>query len=94
MSTPSTTTTNTPAADTSARGIRSTASHATAKRPGRLAVGITRIGHEVRGYFRTPDAVFFTFLFPIIMLTLFSVAFDSAPDIQAGPGVSVDYATY
>lgn len=63
-------------------------------RIGPVRTGAVRIGYEVRSYFRAPDSVFFTFLFPIIMLALFSVAFDSAPDIQAGPGVSVDYATY
>ncbi len=59
-----------------------------------LALGVDRVRYEVRSYFRAPDAVFFTFLFPIIMLALFSVAFGSAPDIGPGPGVSVDYATY
>jgi ABC-2 type transport system permease protein len=57
-------------------------------------VGVARITYEIRSYFRAPEAVFFTFLFPIIMLALFSVAFSSAPDIQAGPGTSVDYASY
>lgn len=57
-------------------------------------VGIARISYEIRSYFRAPESVFFTFLFPIIMLALFSVAFSSAADIQAGPGTSVDYATY
>ncbi|MDM7891387.1 ABC transporter permease [Curtobacterium caseinilyticum] len=57
-------------------------------------LGLHRIGYEVRSYLRAPDAVFFTFLFPVIMLALFSVAFGSSPDIQAGPGASVDYATY
>lgn len=52
-----------------------------------------RITYEIRSYFRAPDAVFFTFLFPIIMLALFSVAFSSAADIRAG-SASVDYATY
>lgn len=79
-------TTTTPTADTTARGIRSTASPSRRKRPGRLAVGVSRIGHEVRGYFRTPDAVFFTFLFPFIMLGIFTAAFSSSGDIQAGPG--------
>ncbi len=53
-----------------------------------------RVGYEIRSYFRAPDTVFFTFLFPIVMLALFSVAFSSAPDIGPGPGASVDYATY
>ncbi|MFS0730039.1 ABC transporter permease [Curtobacterium sp. 1P10AnD] len=57
-------------------------------------LALARIRYEVRSYFRAPDAVFFTFLFPIVMLALFSVAFSSAPDISAGRGVSVDYATY
>jgi ABC-2 type transport system permease protein len=54
---------------------------------------VNRITYEIRSYFRAPDAVFFTFLFPIIMLALFSVAFSSAADIRAG-SASVDYATY
>jgi ABC-2 type transport system permease protein len=69
------------------RGTRATrAADGAARRPSRLAVGVTRIGHEVRGYFRTPDAVFFTFLFPLIMLGIFTAAFSSSGDIQAGPG--------
>ncbi|WIB61431.1 ABC transporter permease [Curtobacterium sp. MCLR17_007] len=59
-----------------------------------MTTGAARISYEIRSYFRAPDSVFFTFLFPIIMLSLFSVAFSSAADIQAGPNVSVDYATY
>lgn len=57
------------------------------------SIGASRVAYEIRSYFRAPDAVFFTFLFPIVMLALFSVAFSSADPIQAGP-VSVDYATY
>jgi ABC-2 type transport system permease protein len=60
-------------------------------------VNAARITYEIRSYFRAPEAVFFTFLFPIIMLALFSVAFSSAPDITAGTGPNaqhVDYATY
>lgn len=82
-------TTTTPAEPGTARGIRSTAPDARrrrATRPGRLALGIARIGYEVRGYFRTPDAVFFTFLFPFIMLGIFTAAFSSSGDIQPGPG--------
>jgi len=58
------------------------------------AIGAHRIAYELRSYFRAPDSVFFTFLFPIVMLALFSVAFANAEDIHAGPNVSVDYATY
>ena len=51
-----------------------------------LRVGVSRIGYETKGYFRSPDAVFFTFLFPLIMLGIFTAAFSSAGDIQPGPG--------
>ena len=56
------------------------------RRPGRLRVGLSRIGYETKGYFRSPDAVFFTFLFPVIMLGIFTAAFSSSGDIQPGPG--------
>lgn len=36
------------------------------------------VAFETRGYFRSADTVFFTFLFPIMMLGIFGVAFDSA----------------
>jgi ABC-2 type transport system permease protein len=40
-----------------------------------IRLGWARIGYEVRLYFRQADTVFFTFLFPVVMLTIFSVAF-------------------
>jgi len=40
-----------------------------------LRLGYSRIGYEVKTYFRQGDSVFFTFLFPLVMLTIFSVAF-------------------
>jgi ABC-2 type transport system permease protein len=40
-----------------------------------LRLGALRIGYEVRAYFRQGDTVFFTFLFPVVMLTIFSVSF-------------------
>lgn len=64
----------------------------TNRRPGVAAIGIARIGYEVKGYFRSPDAVFFTFLFPLIMLGIFTAAFSAAGEIQPGPdadGISV-----
>ena len=61
--------------------------------PSPVSLGFARIAYEVRSYFRAPESVFFTFLFPVVMLALFSVAFDSMRDIQAGTA-SVDYATY
>lgn len=54
--------------------------------PGVLAVGLRRIGFELKQYFRSPDVVFFTFLFPIFMLCIFAVAFDSSGPVSAGPG--------
>jgi len=61
--------------------------------PTPVSLGVARIAYEVRSYFRAPESVFFTFLFPVVMLALFSVAFGSMRDIQAGTA-SVDYATY
>jgi len=61
--------------------------HGRATRPGMLRTGASRIGYEVKGYFRSPDAVFFTFLFPIIMLGIFTAAFSAAGDIQPAPGM-------
>ncbi|MCY7412721.1 MAG: ABC transporter permease [Salinibacterium sp.] len=40
-----------------------------------VRLGLNRIGYEVKAYFRQGDSVFFTFLFPLVMLTIFSVAF-------------------
>lgn len=43
-----------------------------------LRNGLSRAGYEIRGYFRQGDSVFFTFLFPLVMLLIFSVAFSDA----------------
>lgn len=63
-----------------------------------MKTATSRIGYEIRSYFRAPDAVFFTFLFPVVMLALFSVAFADADPISAvaanGRPIDVDYATY
>ena len=40
-----------------------------------IRLGASRIRYEVKTYFRQGDSVFFTFLFPLVMLTIFSVAF-------------------
>jgi ABC-2 type transport system permease protein len=42
-----------------------------------IRLGGSRIGNEVRSYFRQGDSVFFTFLFPLLMLTIFSTAFST-----------------
>ena len=53
--------------------------------PGVLRTGLTAIGFELKGYFRAPDAVFFTFLFPVLMLAIFATAFSSVGEVGAGP---------
>lgn len=50
-----------------------------------LTLGFSRIRYEVKTYFRAGDQVFFTFLFPVVMLTIFSVAFSSSGKIGASP---------
>lgn len=61
-------------------------SHPTnARPPGILRVGVDAIGQELRAYFRTPDTVFFTFLFPVLLLGIFGVAFESSGDVGARP---------
>lgn len=47
-----------------------------------LRLGAHRAGYEIRGYFRSPDQVFFTFLFPVLFLALFTVIMG---DIDASP---------
>lgn len=61
-----------------------------------LRLGLSRIRYEVRSYFRQGDTVFFTFLFPIVMLAIFSVAFSSMGKVGAGPDGTggVTYAAY
>lgn len=59
-----------------------------------LKNGIARIGYETRVYFRTPDQVFFTFLFPALMLAIFATAFGSVEQFAGGPDGYIDAATY
>ncbi|MDQ1129511.1 ABC transporter permease [Microbacterium sp. SORGH_AS_0888] len=42
-----------------------------------LRLGLSRVRYEVRSYFRQLDSVFFTFLFPVLFLLIFAVAFAS-----------------
>ncbi|MBN9613847.1 MAG: ABC transporter permease [Actinobacteria bacterium] len=53
--------------------------------PGILSAGFSAMKLELRGYFRSPDTVFFTFLFPILMLGIFGIAFDSVGEIGQLP---------
>ncbi|MET0736289.1 MAG: ABC transporter permease [Microbacterium sp.] len=57
-------------------------------RRGIIAVGLWRARFEILQYFRSGDTLFFTFLFPVFMLGLFSVAFGSEGDVQIAPGVT------
>lgn len=52
---------------------------------GTLRAGLSAVRLELRGYFRTPDTVFFTFLFPILMLGIFGLAFGSVGEVGARP---------
>lgn len=69
------------------RGEARSGSHAAVGvRPvGIMRAGVAAIRMELRAYFRTPDTVFFTFLFPILMLGIFGVAFESMGEIGALP---------
>jgi ABC-2 type transport system permease protein len=50
-----------------------------------IALGLDRARYETRIYFRQGDTIFFTFLFPIVMLSIFSVAFSAAGKFGANP---------
>jgi ABC-2 type transport system permease protein len=57
-----------------------------------LRLGLSRIRYEVKAYFRQGDSVFFTFLFPLVLLLIFSVAFSSQS--FGPPGDEVSAAAY
>ncbi|KQV25688.1 ABC transporter permease [Yonghaparkia sp. Root332] len=59
-----------------------------------LRLGLLRIGYEVRAYFRQGDTVFFTFLFPVVMLTIFSVSFSEASFGQTADGEEITAAWF
>lgn len=59
-----------------------------------LRLGGRRIGYEVRAYFRQGDTVFFTFLFPVVMLTIFSVSFSEASFGQTADGDDITAAWF
>jgi ABC-2 type transport system permease protein len=48
----------------------------------------------VKGYFRQGDTVFFTFLFPLVFLTIFSVAFSNASFGKDANGHAITAADY
>lgn len=55
---------------------------------GLMTQGTSRIGVETRMYFRAPDTLFFTFLFPFVMLAIFSAAFSAAGEVGP-PGAEI-----
>lgn len=59
-----------------------------------IGMGASRIGYETKGYFRSLDTLFFTFLFPFILLAIFSAAFANAGEIGDPAGETVSIATY
>jgi ABC-2 type transport system permease protein len=59
-----------------------------------VALGASRIGYETKGYFRSLDTLFFTFLFPFILLAIFSAAFSGAGEVGDPAGETVSIATY
>jgi ABC-2 type transport system permease protein len=59
-----------------------------------VRLGLSRVGYEVRSYFRQGDTVFFTFLFPLVMLTIFSIAFSDAEFGRTPDGDPVTAAQY
>lgn len=48
-----------------------------------VRLGLSRIFYETTVYFRQGDTVFFTFLFPVVMLSIFSVAFSAQGNMGA-----------
>lgn len=59
-----------------------------------LTLGAKRVGYEVRSYFRQGDTVFFTFLFPLVMLTIFATAFSEGSFGQDADGNDVSAAAF
>ncbi|HEX4056783.1 MAG TPA: ABC transporter permease [Galbitalea sp.] len=59
-----------------------------------IRLGFGRIRYELKGYFRRGDTVFFTFLFPLVFLTIFSVAFSKGNFGRDASGHVVTAAEY
>jgi ABC-2 type transport system permease protein len=56
-----------------------------------MAQGTSRIGVETKTYFRAADTLFFTFLFPFVMLAIFSAAFSASGEVGP-PGAEISIA--
>lgn len=61
-----------------------------------IRLGVSRIGYELKVYSRQGDSVFFTFLFPILMLSIFAVSFSGMGNLGAAPDGSggISWAAY
>lgn len=59
-----------------------------------VRLGASRIAYEVKAYFRQGDSVFFTFLFPLVFLTIFSVAFSNSNFGKDAAGNTLTAADY
>lgn len=61
-----------------------------------IALGFARMRYEILVYFRHPDTIFFTFLFPVVLLGIFAVAFEGLGRVGAAPDGSggVSQAAY
>jgi ABC-2 type transport system permease protein len=46
-----------------------------------IALGVARVRYETKVYFRSFDTLFFTFLFPFIMLGIFTTAFSASGNV-------------
>ncbi|HEX4443813.1 MAG TPA: ABC transporter permease [Galbitalea sp.] len=75
--------------------MTTTTSSSPSLRSGRtLALGFSRIRYEIVGYFRQGDTIFFTFLFPVVFLTIFSVAFSGVNFGKDASGHLISAADY
>jgi len=61
--------------------------------PSPLRLGLARARQEVRIFFRERDAVFFIFLYPVLMLAIFATVFGKQ-EVLANTGVHVTFAQY
>lgn len=59
-----------------------------------IVLGFSRIRYEVKAYFRQGDTVFFTFLFPLLFLALFTTIFSGSNFGRDASGHSVTAADY
>lgn len=60
--------------------------------PGIVTTTLSRSRFELMGYWRSPDGMFFTFFFPVVMLLIFGVAF-SGQGTVGPPGSEISMAT-